>query len=93
MAEEKSPETSSAGLPGGSDLDIAPTPSIPSNACWVCGEPVGETYLVIPVYRKEIRVYTEPVVDMTKLPPEYVRLHHSCHRNVLIAVNITKHSS
>jgi hypothetical protein len=85
MAEEKSPDAASVGVPGGGAMDTGAGKGVPSNACWVCGEPVGPTYVVMPVYRR--KVFTEikqgaPVPEPSLT--EYVRLHHACHRAAAI---------
>ncbi len=85
MAEEKSPDTAGVGLPGGSPVDAGTGKSVPTNACWVCGEPVGPTYVVMPVYRRKVYagISEGPAVPEPSTT-EYVRLHHACHRAAAI---------
>ncbi len=72
MAEEKSQEAAGVGIPGGSAVDAGASKSVPPNACWVCGEPIGPTYVVIQRYIS------------TAGTPECVRVHHACYRNARI---------
>jgi hypothetical protein len=85
MAEEKPQEAESVGVPGRSDLDAGAAPRVPSNACWVCGEPVGPTFVVMHI-KRGVCTGTEPINGMIRILPalECVRMHHSCHRTVLV---------
>lgn len=77
MAEEKSQEAAGVGLPGGSPVDAGASKSVPPNACWACGEPVGPTYVVMRVYRPNAKF-----AAFNEVPelPKLVRMHHACHR-------------
>jgi DNA-directed RNA polymerase subunit N (RpoN/RPB10) len=81
MAEEKPQETPGAGLPGGSAVDTPAGKRVHPQPCWMCGETVGDTYILASAKRFASKG------QKTTEALEVIRLHHSCYRNITIVIN------
>lgn len=78
MAETKPQEAPGVGLPSGGAVDQGPGMGIYANACWHCGQDVGDTYIAITV-----RCYPK---EGPPGPLLVAKLHHACHRDITLVM-------